>query len=431
MLPATKWLCLIGGVYAGTLLASGCGGTAAPEPTASKADGQPTLLQTAGKKLPAASIGAANRGGSQAEDDMDDEDPDLAGEKDSDVKLEPPKEGTPEWLVHEATKIRLQPPPATEDVTELRASRKQRNEKIVALCQQAVALTHKDPKRERLLSVAVHQLLEARVQLALMGDRADIDALYEDAAALQTRDPQSQAAAEGAYALVNFAYSHAKTSAKVDPRWLQEFARQAIHYASSFPKEEHRSLPLLFTAARSCELHGLQEEATQCYTLIKKQFPKSPYAKRVSGILRRLSLPGQHAQLSGPTLAGGNVAVDDLAGRVVLVVFWSTEAKQFQVQLPALQETQRKYAKQGLAIIGVNLDQDPAPVNQFLVANKISWPQIFFPESEKRGWNNPVASFYGVMEIPALWLIDQQGVVVSTTVAAAELDASVRKLLQK
>src|SRR5262249_38701763 len=140
-------------------------------------------------------------------------------------------------------------------------------------------------------------------------------------------------------------------------------------------------------------------------------------------------LPGSPPQLAGPTLDGEQVAVDDLLGKTVLVVFWSIEAKPCLEQLPGIIAVTRKQSRRGLYVVGVNLDQDPEVVQQFVMKNKISWPQIFYPETEKRGWNHPIVSHYGIMEIPALWLIDSSGNVVSTTVKAEDLAAELDKLL--
>src|SRR4029079_4234060 len=125
---------------------------------------------------------------------------------------------------------------------------------------------HGDAEKERLFASAVHNMLEARLQQALAGDRENIDALYDDAADLFKRDPKSAAAADAAHTLVNLAYSMAKGGTGSNPQWLGEFSRQAMHFAGSFPAEERRSLPLLFTAARSCELAGMTKEAIDGYT---------------------------------------------------------------------------------------------------------------------------------------------------------------------
>lgn len=392
----------------GFLFAAGCG-SSGEAPTAGKE----------GQALPTASIGSGAKG--------------ADGEKGADddkIEMEEPKAGTPEFLVREATVLRLQPGPKTEDVEKLREHRRERNEKIVALCQEAISKVHDDGKKQRLFDMAVRQLMEARLQLALMGDRDSIDSLYEDAAALHERDPESAAAAEGAHTLVNLAYSHAKVTAAENPQWLLEFAKQAQHFASTFPAEERRSLPLLYTAARSCEINGLDKEALECYSLIQRNFSKSAYAQKIGGTLRRLKLIGNPPQIGGPTPDGEFVTVDDLLGKPVLIVFWSTEAKPFEASLPELLQVTRAWAKKGMTIIGINLDQDATLAQQYVVKNRILWKQISFAEPEKRGWNNPIVTYYGVTEIPAIWLIDATGNVVSTSLQADKLDGRLAELLE-
>ncbi|HTI51479.1 MAG TPA: TlpA disulfide reductase family protein [Planctomycetaceae bacterium] len=378
-----------------------------------------------GQNLPTAAI--ANP--ADADDDDDDDEPDDPADAEA-AKVEL-KEGSPEWLIREAMKLRLEAPPKTEDVEELKAKRKERNERIIKLCQQAIAQVHQDPEKERLFSAAIHNLLEARLQQADSGDRDAIDALYEDAAALYKRDPKSAAAAEGAHTLVNLAYNRAKAGAGSgnNKHWLGEFARQAAHFAGNFPTEERRSLPLLFTAARSCELAGMTKEAIDTYTQIQQQFPQSQFAGPVTAVLRRLKLPGNPPQLSGATLEGDQVVLDDLVGNPVLVVFWSTETKPFLEALPTILEVTRAHAKQGLQVVGVNLDQDVAAASQFVVKQRMTWPQIVSTDPAQQGWKNPIVSYYGILEIPALWLIDASGNVVSTSVTAETLDDEVRKLL--
>ena len=63
-------------------------------------------------------------------------------------------------------------------------------------------------------------------------------------------------------------------------------------------------MPLLLAAGRSCELHGLLDEAVACFALIQAQFPDSTQAAQAAGVMRRLKLPGQKLQLAGPTLDG-------------------------------------------------------------------------------------------------------------------------------
>lgn len=399
--------------------AAGCGSS----------DTAPNAGNEGSKGLVTVSIGAPRPADAADPDDDDDDKPDPDDEQDDKAEIVVPKAGTPEFLVRESTKLLLEPPPKTEDVEVLKKHRKERNDKIIKLSQQAIEQTHSDKEKERLFNVAVHNLLEARLQNALTGDPESIELLYDDAAALLKRDPKSHAAAEGAHTLVNHAYGMALNATSDKQRWIADFADLAQHFAKDFRSEERRSLPLLFSAGRSCELAGLRAEALDCYTLIQKEFPQSAHAARVAPIVKRLKLTGKPAQLSGPTIDGDQIAVDDLLGKAVLVVFWSAEVKPFLEQLPKILEVTRKQSRRGLFVVGVNLDLEAGTVEDFLVKHKINWPQIFFPEDEKRGWNNPLVVNYGIMDLPALWLIDQSGNVVSTNVKIESLAAEVGKLL--
>ena len=410
---------------------TGCGQSSTPlgadgdAATAAEPRGLPTVAIAAPKK-PAATPAAKD-------DDDDDADADADDDKDDADETQPveaPKKGTPEWLVHEATRLRLEPPPKTDDVEILKKHRQERNEKVIQLSQKAIEQIHNDKEKERLFNAAVHNLLQARLQLALTGESDYTEMLYQDALALFKRDPKSRAAAEGTYTLVNLAYGMAQSATADKLRWIKEFAVQAQHFAEDFRNEERRSLPLLFSAGRSCELAGMTADALDCYLLIVKGYPDSPFAPRTTPILKRLKLPGHPAQLAGPTLDGDHVAVDDLLGKVVLVVFWSAEVKPFLEQLPVILAVTRKLSKRGLYVVGVNLDLDGAAVQEFVVQKKIPWPQIFYPDTERRGWNNPLVQRYGIMDIPALWLIDQSGIIVSTSLKADDLAAEIGKLLE-
>lgn len=381
----------------------GCGGGNAPSETA---EGE---SKGSSSSLPTASIGGPKTSAAEHQ-------------------AEP---GTPEWSLEEVLRIRREKLPDTDDVARLSAVRKERNEKIIALATSVIAATHKDPKQEELFVAGVHQMMEARLQLALQGDRDEIDALYADAESLQQKFPRSKAAAEAAFARVRFAHTNAQRFADQEPRWLSEFARQARAFAADFPEEETRATMLLHAAARSCELHRLTEEAVGCYEALKTQFPQHALAVSSEGAVRRLQLKGQPLQLTGPTVDGGFCKMDDFAGKTVLVCFWSTDSSRFLEVLPQIQAVAAKYGKYGFAVVGVNLDEEDAEVTAFLEQNAMPWPQILDPDPAKRRWDNPVVKHYGVRDIPTLWLVDSQGIVVETFVEPEQLDAVVKAQMTK
>lgn len=412
------------------LVITGCGGSAdsgqqagatpAPEKTASTK----TEKRSPGSRpLPTVAIAAPA--------DSDDDLAEPKSDDSADVKVQIPAAGTPQRHLFDITQLRLKPYVETDDVEKLREERKKRNQQIVDLATMTLAKTHKDPELEPIFTLAVHRLVEARLQLALQGDDESIAALYENAESLYKRDPKSKAAIEAAYTLAQFAHTNAARSTTQKTQWLIEFSRQARLFASNFPEEQSRGASLLFSAGRSCDLNDLSDEAIACYAVSQKTFPESPHATSIVASLRRLNLNGKPLQFAGPTIDGGQVSIEDYRGKVVLIVFWSTSAKPFVDQLPLLMSLSQKYAPHGLSVLAVNLDEEEPNIDAFLEQHAITWPQIFYSDRARRGWNNPIAAYYAVRSVPTLWLVGADGNVANTNVRASALEAEIRNLIKE
>jgi peroxiredoxin len=459
-----RWLVLSVPVSGCLSLISGCGQPTANPQTAkteANADGEATGLPTTSIPNPLATA---------QPDDTSTASVEAATTADSAVPAEP-EQGTPEWLIREIQTIRLLPFPsvakndangvneagddadeepesaATESAApaelsaadlearkarleQIRNLRKERNQQIVKLATEALALSHKDPTKETVFLASVSHLLDAHFQLALQGEQDSVDHLYDAAQVFFDRNPESPAASEAQLTLVNLAHHHARSYAQSEPQWLKEFATQAQLYATRFPREQARSLPQVLAAGRSCELHGLTDQARSCYTLIATKYPESPQAQQISGILRRMQLVGKTCELAGPTLDGNFLNITDFRGKPTIVIFWATHAKPFTDQVTTLQALVDKYKKYS-HVLSVSLDSEEAAVDQFLEQTQLTWPVIFHVEPDRRGWNAPIAAYYGVFHLPTIWLIDAQGQVVSTDVSVSQLEPLLRETVTK
>ena len=210
--------------------------------------------------------------------------------------------------------------------------------------------------------------------------------------------------------------------------WRAEFAQLATHYLQTFPREEPRSVPLAYTAGRLCEQHGQLSEARACYLQIVRLTPDSLHGSEAERILRRLDLVGNPPPVAGPTLDGEMLQLDDLLGKPVLLVIWSTEAESCVKELPGLLPAIRQAQQAGVQVVGMALDTDRKAVQAFVAKHKLDWTQLHFTDSEQRGWKNPVTTHFGVLEVPAFWLIDANGNTVSTTATLASLKQELRAL---
>ncbi len=341
-------------------------------------------------------------------------------------------QASPEWALEEIALLRAQPIP--DDPKKVGAIRRERNTKIIELAAKVIAETHENPKQETFFNNAVKQLLESRLEMALAGQPDDIDQLYDDVKDLDERDHASPAAEEGAFTLVRYAHANAQRFATSDPRWFQELAQQARLYADGYPTKTDRAAPILFAAARSCEIHSpkmedpklrtsLLKEAMLCYTTLKQQFSEHVNGQRAVAILRRLRLRGTELkQFAGPLLNGKNFRIDMLRGRTPVLVFWSSENEKFARNVETLKATINKYKSAGVYMIGVSLDKDELDANAFITKHSLPGQTVFFKDPGKQRWDNPLVNYWGVVEIPTVWVLNKDGVVVSTDVSIDQLD---------
>jgi peroxiredoxin len=93
--------------------------------------------------------------------------------------------------------------------------------------------------------------------------------------------------------------------------------------------------------------------------------------------------------------------------------------------MPALRQTYQKYKDKGVAVIGISLDKDGEALSKYIAKKLIPWPQYF----DGKGWESDFATKYGVRSIPEMWLINQQGDLVSTGISIGKLDQMIEQQL--
>jgi cytochrome c biogenesis protein CcmG/thiol:disulfide interchange protein DsbE len=138
--------------------------------------------------------------------------------------------------------------------------------------------------------------------------------------------------------------------------------------------------------------------------------------------------PGEPAPtFSLPTAAGDPVSLDRLRGHVVYVDFWASWCGPCRRSFPWMNEMQQKYAANGLAIVGVNVDKRRPDAERFLQQTPATFAIVYDPAGK-----TPEA--YGVKGMPSSYLIDADGRVVAVETGfrdeqKAELEARIRELL--
>lgn len=116
-------------------------------------------------------------------------------------------------------------------------------------------------------------------------------------------------------------------------------------------------------------------------------------------------------------LEGKPISLADYRGKVVLIDFWATWCNPCIAEIPNIKTVYKKYHNEGFEVVGISLDLEEAALRTFVKENELPWRQIF----DGKGRESPLKKQYGIGGIPAPFLLDREGKVISVNARGSRL----------
>ncbi|MBE8723343.1 TlpA disulfide reductase family protein [Flavobacterium hungaricum] len=108
--------------------------------------------------------------------------------------------------------------------------------------------------------------------------------------------------------------------------------------------------------------------------------------------------------------------------KYILIDFWASWCGPCRKEIPNLKNAYAAYAEKGFEVVSISIDQDQKAWLKALGQENMQWPNLYDDDKVSKAFN--------VKTIPATYLVDSKGVIISDNLRGEALDAKLKELLK-
>lgn len=174
----------------------------------------------------------------------------------------------------------------------------------------------------------------------------------------------------------------------------------------------------------------LVKKAEELAVGLKSEVAKEEIAESCAKFWKRASVMGSEIPWDGLSgLDGKPFQFEEYKGKIVIVDIWATWCGPCIKELPNIKEVYAKHQAAGVEVIGVNIDENPDDLKEFLAKEQLPWKMIVSNDPTKKGFETQLVQGLGITGIPFIAVIGRDGKVAALHTRGEALTKKIEELL--
>jgi len=232
-------------------------------------------------------------------------------------------------------------------------------------------------------------------------------------------------------ALFNEAYSKKTAGDTTAAAAIQAKADDQYRYEHEIRLNFIKTHPSSYVSARGLlqmTNDDFLSESKKLFSALDEKVQQSAQGKEVAAriaLLSKIRTGNMAFGFTQQSVDGKPVSLASYRGKYVLLEFWASWCGPCRGENPNLRKQYQLYKDKGFEIIGVSLDHDKDAWKAAIAKDELPWVHV----SDLKGWKNDVSTSYGIMGVPANFLIDPRGIIVAQNLRGEALNKKLQEIL--
>ncbi|MCU0719968.1 MAG: TlpA family protein disulfide reductase [Pirellula sp.] len=174
----------------------------------------------------------------------------------------------------------------------------------------------------------------------------------------------------------------------------------------------------------------LVKKAEELAVGLKSEAAKEEIAESCAKFWKRASVLGSEIPWDGlGDLEGKPFQFEEYKGKIVILDIWATWCGPCIKELPNIKEVYAKHQAAGVEVIGVNIDENPEELKEFLAKEQLPWKMVVSNDPAKKGFETQLVQGLGITGIPFIAVIGRDGKVAALHTRGEALTKKIEELL--